>query len=362
MYVYVLIYRNDHEMFEDPPHPLFNECNQVHEAIESISLFCNAVTTKDGRELRQRFTGTATIIKPKKKSKKANNNNNNNHDDDNKDRDNPNNSNSSASDSDFNNTNNNNNNINTNNNNNSAPPSRIQSLHRASSSNSNNNNRRSNLDSLDRFRYIRTDHSQNEAINSQIHKMPPINATKKTQNRKSNASNNNKNASNNNNNNNPKQNNDNIPLHLGTNWADNQELSTLRNNDDNANDDAMDLSGYDACNTSSDDKNRNQKRKEKKSKAKGSKKTKAKAKKKKSKAKAKKNKKGTDSDDEYVQPAKYAPSPKPLRKSRRLQDKGKSKYTDDNENEIFNEQEDALYEQKVDAQIVRFCYILFHYV
>ena len=68
----------------DPPHELYNKCNDVQEPIPSLELFSIGTHSKHGRVKRELFTKTTTIIKRKKKKKK-NNDKNNNQKDDNKD-------------------------------------------------------------------------------------------------------------------------------------------------------------------------------------------------------------------------------------------------------------------------------------
>ena len=55
---------------------MYNECNKLHEYIDSIDIFADGDTAKAGRKARMAFTKTETKIK-KKKSKEQNNKNKN---------------------------------------------------------------------------------------------------------------------------------------------------------------------------------------------------------------------------------------------------------------------------------------------
>jgi len=300
-------------MFDDPVHPLFNKCNEVDEAIESISFFANAASVKEGRLLREGFTLTTTIERKKAKISNSNYKDGDNDRNDRNDRNNNNNNNNpSDSDSDSYYANNNINlNINTNNINNNQNNSAIRSRQSNLSMNASNRNP---LESLDKYRFC-SDYAQNALLNSQINKMP-LNAPKTHKNKNKNAS---------------KKDN------FCHNWQQNNALSTLEKDNDDM--DVSQYSGYEVDDDqSSIDNNKNRNKNQ-------SKKKKAKKKPK----KKPKRKKGADSDEEYCPQRALTPQ-LPRKSSRRT--RSTPNYNDEQSPTEIEKEQDAQYEEKINTTIV----------
>ena len=338
MPICVLIHRNEHEMFDDPPHELFNKCNQVKEAIESIHTFVGN-SVKDGRRNREMYTGTFTRIRPRKKRT-------NKHRDRDRDRDGGAGS-GRGRDRDRDRTSDRDRDRDTDTHN------RDNFSHSESNDNHNNKNTNSGLarsnqytsrvprniiDSLDYFRF----HANN--------KTPPLNNASNNNpfsnyNNIPNASNNNP-FYNNNNNNNPNASNNRLNQHF--NYRTNPRLSTLPQTNtkpyiDDVENDTMSMGSL-----PSDSNEKTP------SKAKKKKKTQSKAKKK------RKKKTGVDSDDEYRCPAydkekNTKRSPRPQRVNRNKKNYAES---DDGESVL----KIKTYEEKIDEAMVCLNVFLFLYV